>query len=253
MTADQYLNIILTREYVNNGLNSPARGVITTVMPALKRWGGDSLVSVEPSGSFAKGTCNKSGTDIDVFCSLSSSLTNSMQSVYLTLYNQMSSSGYTVKKQNVSLGIHVNGYKVDLVPARRQSPYGSDHSLYRNRANTWTKTNVQTHITTVGGSGRINEIRIVKLWRDQKKIDFPSIYLELTVIEALYGKHAGNLASNVVTVFEYLRDSFQTKRIVDPANSNNIISDELDASGKLAVSNAARAACAASNWNQIVV
>jgi hypothetical protein len=69
------------------------------------------------------------------------------------------------------------GYSVDLVPGKRQNSYGNDHSLYRRRADTWTKTNVVTHINRVILNGRLAESRIIRLWRSQKSLDFPSFYL----------------------------------------------------------------------------
>jgi tRNA nucleotidyltransferase (CCA-adding enzyme) len=71
MTPDEYLNAILIRETVTNGTYSPVRGVQAALYPLLQRWAGNRLVSVHPSGSFMKGTANLSGTDIDLFVSLS--------------------------------------------------------------------------------------------------------------------------------------------------------------------------------------
>ena len=101
----------------------------------------------------------------------------------------------------MSLGINLAGNQVDLVPGKRQSQYGTDHSLFRKKANTWTKTNIQTHIKLVRDSRRTEEIRVVKLWRDQWGLDFPSIYLELTTLEALRGKPIGRPSENVADVF----------------------------------------------------
>ena len=41
----------------------------------------------------------------------------------------------------------------------------------------------------------------------QKRLDFPFLYLELTVINALAGAY-GTLSGNVWTVFQYLADRF---------------------------------------------
>src|ERR1035438_8260329 len=87
---------------------------------------------------------------------------------------------------------------------------------------------VLTHISHVVGAGRQQETRVIKLWRNQKNIDFPSFYLELVVIRALSGWNAmsTSLDSRVQTVFEYLRDHFPDARFVDPANTNNVVSDD---------------------------
>jgi hypothetical protein len=223
MSADDYLQGILQREVVDTSAYSPVRGVQSRLQPAIQEWAGSLLLGVSPSGSFAKGTANHSGTDIDLFISLAQQTHNTLKEIYDTLFKKMIEKGYTPKRQNVSINVKVNGYSVDLVPAKRQDSYSSDHSLYRRKADTWTKTNVATHINHVTGGGRLNETRIVKLRRNQKGLDFPSFYLELTVINALSGQYIGTLSGRVMKVFEYLRDTFPNARVVDPANTNNII------------------------------
>jgi hypothetical protein len=252
MSADAYLYSILNREAVDVGPTSPVRTVIGTILPYLNAWGGRYLIGVTPSGSFAKGTANKSGTDIDLFISLSSDTPNTLKEIYETLFLKMSEAGGGPERQNVSINVSVNGYSVDLVPAKRQDAWSQDHSLYRRRADTWTKTNVSTHIQHVRSSGRINEARILKLWRNQKALDFPSFYLELTVMAALSGEAGGTLSSNVWKVFQYLSTAFPHARIMDPANTNNVISDDLTAPERGKLKFAADQALRATNWDQIV-
>ena len=251
MSADEYLGGILIREAVDRSINSPVRGVAQTLAPVIQSWSAGYLNSVSASGSFAKGTANKSGTDIDLFLSLASNTPSALAEIYNTLFNAMTKAGYTPRRQNVSINVRVGGYNVDLVPAKRQDTYSSDHSLYRRKADTWTKTNVDRHIAVVTGAGRELETRVVKLWRNQKGLDFPSFYLELTVIEALRGS-GGTLSSRVWRVFEYLRDSFSAARVIDPANTNNVISDDLTANEKAAIKRAAETALAAKTWEEIV-
>ena len=157
----------------------------------------------------------------------------------MTLFNAMQQAGYTPKKQNVSINIKVGAYDVDLVPAQRQDNVSSDHSLYRSKKDSWTKTNVQKHTATVRAGGRLLETRLLKLWRNQKGLDFPSFYLELTVIEALRYSQLSSPSDQVRRVLEYLRDSFVNARVQDPANTNNIISDDLTVAEKSAIKSAA--------------
>ena len=251
MTADQYLANILMREAVNTGVGSPVLTVQNTLLPALRDWGGQHLQNVHPSGSFAKGTANHSSTDIDLFLSVAQGVPNTMKEIYDTLFNKMNENGYSPRRQNVSINVKVSGYSVDLVPAKRQDKYSSDHSLYRRRADTWTKTNVVTHIARVSQSGCISEIRLLKLWRDQKGLDFPSFYLELTAISALVGTN-GTLSQRVWAALQYLRDRFPNARAIDPANTNNVISDDLNDTERARIKAAASTALAASDWSQIV-
>ncbi len=252
MSADQYLQGILERESVDTALSSPVRSVQTRLGPIIQEWAGDKLVSVSPSGSFAKGTAIKSGTDIDLFISLSAQTPGTLKEIYNNLFNRMNERGYAPKIQNVSVKVRVDGYEVDLVPAKRQDSYTDNHSLYRRRADTWTKTNVTRHITYVSQFGRANEIRIVKVWRNQKGVDFPSFFLELSVIGALAAQYGGTLSGNLRKVFQYFRDSFPNACLTDPANINNVISDDLTAAEKANVKASAITALGAKDWSEIV-
>src|ERR1019366_1023056 len=87
MTADQYLHGILLREAVDAGPNSPLLGLQATLMPTLRQWAGDNLLGVYPSGSFMKGTAVRSGTDIDLFLSLSEHTSETLKEVYNKLFD----------------------------------------------------------------------------------------------------------------------------------------------------------------------
>ncbi len=251
MPPDQYLRNVLAREQVDTGPLSPVRSIASTLAPMLNRWGNGYLLAIEPSGSFAKGTANQSSTDIDLFLTLSSTTPDTLAQIRNSLGNCLNQNGYQFRDQNVSLGIDVAGNQVDLVPGKRQSQYGADHSLFRKKANTWTKTNIQTHIKLVRDSRRTEEIRVAKLWRDQWGLDFPSIYLELAALEALRGKPIARLSENVADVLRYFSASLTSTRIVDPANTNNVISDDLSVAGRQAVSAAAQRALNGS-WENLV-
>lgn len=251
MSADAYLLGILAREAVATGPSAPVLGVQVQLIPIIQEWAGAYLSAVHPSGSFAKGTANKSGTDIDLFISVSELVKKPMREIYNLLAVTLAAKGYQPRRQNVSINVRVNGFSVDLVPARRQDSYSEDHTLYRRKADTWTKTNVATHIRQIQRSGCIQEIRVLKLWRDQKGLDFPSFYLELTTANAL-ASTTGGLSDRVWKALHYLRDSFPAARVVDPANTNNVISDDLTANERGRVRAAAAAALQARHWNEIV-
>ncbi|MFV1598683.1 MULTISPECIES: hypothetical protein [unclassified Phaeobacter] len=251
MTSDQYLRNVLAREQVDTSPFSPVRSIVTTLTPMLNHWGNGYLLAIEPSGSFAKDTANQSSTDIDLFLTISSRAPSTLAQIRNSLGNCLDQHGYQYRDQNVSLGISVANYKVDLVPGKRQGQHGTDHSLYRKKADTWTKTNIRTHINLVRGSRRTEEIRVVKLWRDQWGLDFPSIYLELASLEALHGKPIGRLSDNVADVLRYFSGRLTTIRIVDPANTSNVISDDLSFWGKQAVAATAQRALDGS-WESLI-
>src|SRR5262245_17001569 len=103
MTADDYLRAVLARQYVATGANAPALTAAKALVPTLHSWGGKYLISISPSGSFAKGTAIRSGTDIDLFLSLSSETPNTLAEIYATLQNSLAGAGLNPQPQNVSL------------------------------------------------------------------------------------------------------------------------------------------------------
>lgn len=251
MTADAYLTSILAREAVDSSPQSALWGARDRLTPILSNWAGRMLMGISPSGSFAKGTANRSGTDLDLFVSLSPETRETLKDVYESLFGKLASAGLAPRRQNVSVGVRVGGVDVDLVPGKRQSLLGADHSLYRRKADSWTQTNVQVHIDYVQRSGRQSEVRLLKLWRDQNGLDFPSFYLELAVIRALE-RAAGSLADRVWNAFGYLAADFERARFVDPANTNNVVSDDLTVAEKSRIREHAARALAARTWQEII-
>lgn len=250
LTIEQHLSVVLARHAVDTGANSPVRGVQATLDPILRRWAQQYLVEVRPSGSFAKGTAVHGGTDIDLFVSLSSSLTTTLKDMYDTLFNALSRAGYTARRQNVSVGIAVGNWKVDVTPGRRQDQHGNYHSLWSNRTGSWLQTNVNEHCRVVSASGRLAEIRLMKSWRNVHDLDWPSFYLELFVINAIHGARQANLKGNLITALRAVANSIGTCRLIDPANTNNVVSDTLSVQGKATLATAARNALN-NPWNVV--
>jgi hypothetical protein len=220
--------------------------------PLIKSWAGDKLLGVEYSGSNAKGTAISPGTDVDLFISLSPETTETLQGIYEKLGQYLKAHGYKPTEQNVSWNVKVLGISVDLVPAKKWPGLTNDHSLYRQKAGSWTKTNVRQHITLIKSSGRIEVIKAIKIWRNLNSLEFPSFYLELAVIEAMRGRISQGSVKDVQSVLRFLSTEFSGRRIVDPANSNNIISDDLTTSEKTSIAAAARTSLLHASIGEII-
>lgn len=249
MSAEEYLQG-LVQKYAVNAEGAKSAG--NQIYPVLEKWSNGLLTKAEFSGSLAKGTGISISTDADIFLSLSSTTPGTLAEMYETLCNAVSGAGYPVRKQDVSVGTTVNGYSIDLVPGRRQSQYGNEHSLFRNRTGSWTKTDVQVHITLVSTSGRVDEIRLLKLWRTRHSLRFPSFYLELAALEALHYARHGDIATNILRSLEYLRDNIESARFIDPANTKNVVSEDCTPSERAAIAAQARASLAKKTWQEIV-
>ena len=251
-TGDEYIASILSKYQKFTGVGSVAYNEHQILFPVIKNWAKGFLLNVEFSGSYAKGTGVKGSTDVDLFISLDPQTPGTLKEIYDSLYNYVAQNGYAPRRQNVSIGIKHNNLSVDLTPGKKQAGNTNDHSIFRNKAQSWTQTNIQAHINLIKQSGRIDEIRTTKIWRNLNQLEFPSFYLELAVLEALSGRNRNQLATNVLTVLEYLRDSFVNSRIIDPANSNNVISDDLNSAEKQTIASAASISRNKSYWSEII-
>ncbi len=249
VTADQYVENVLQKY---SGNRSAAERAANGIAPSIQRWAGQQLSSLDYSGSFAKGTANSLSTDVDLFISLKPSTTQTLKQVYDSLFGLARDNGWNPRKQNVSIGAEYSGMKIDLVPGKIQSGYRNVHSLYKRKTDSWTQTNVKLHIDTVAGSGRTKEIRAIKIWRNLNNISFPSFYLELMVMDALKGKSTNNLALNVIHGLNYIGVVLQSKRIIDPANTNNVISEDLSSSEKRGIAQQAKISAGKQYWEDII-
>jgi len=269
-------------EYVASVIEKHAVGeeavqVASEMSRLLREWAGPSLLDISLSGSYAKGTATSLGTDVDVFISLDDLGGQSIKDIYWELFHWLAHRGLRPQARNVSLRIESGGAEkkqtaVDLVPGRfrsrgvldsqfsksaRPGAAGSeigtgDHTLYWRKKDSWVLTNVAEHLRVVTGSGRAREIRALKIWRERQRLDFSSFYLELTVIDALWGRRGQGLAENVRRVLQYLADDFPRARVVDPANPHNVISDSYGPEEKRAIAMAARKALGMRRWQQVL-
>jgi hypothetical protein len=251
MQANLYLFQVLSKKKTTTLDRQRVFSLVRQLYPVITKWANNYLLGIIPSGSYAKGTSVKGLTDIDLFISLKNLTPCTLEDIYNSLYNYFDRI-LPVKKQNVSIRVNYKGLNIDLVPAKRMPNVIYPHSVYVNKKDTWTKTNIDKHISFIKNSGRVNEIILMKIWRELNELDFPSFYLELTVIEALKGKKIVSLEKNIMTIFEYLRERFIYARIVDPANSQNIISDDLTDSEKQKIIESALISYNKPYWNNII-
>lgn len=168
-----------------------------------------------------------------------------------------------VRKQKVSIGLKFvfddgDELELDVVPGRERPNNGSyndestDLTLYINPTKrtkkeeedgkSSIKTNVKKHASLLSGSGRIHErkvARLLKVWKTEKKEKDGGKLIKSFMME-LYTKEAfdniesipNGLWKQVKMVMEYIIHNIESKNLVDPANSGNIVSDSMSDSAK---------------------
>lgn len=221
----------------------------------LKEWANGYFVNIFESGSRAKGTAISLASDVDYVVSLTFNSPETLKEIYLSCYNWLAQF-YRVRMQNVSIRVDLNGLKVDITPAKKWSGNTNYHSIFVSKTQSWKQTNIHLHINDIKNSGRINEIKLTKIWRELNGIDFPSIYLEyLLITKILKNKPLNNLENNFYCVLQRLSNEQKNplfSRIADPSNANNILSDLLNQNEKIHIIKKARESIAKRYWNEIV-
>jgi len=253
VSPSDYLRAILQREAVDTSVNAPLRQLEADVQALCEAWAGRYLLEVYPAGAFEKGTANLSGMNIDFIVSLSPQTPFLIKQIYESLFSHFERNGLEPQRRDVSLGLRVDGVTIDIIPAKRESLSNDVHEIYSSRRMAATKTNLNHHVLDVIESGRREEIRVLKLWRDQHDLDFPSFYLELSTIAALKRRPLGELADNVWAALGYFEQLFVGRAILDPANANNVVSAEMAMGEKMVIASAATATRGTRSWTEIVI
>lgn len=235
---------------------------ISQLKTTLQTWASGCFIEIKGSGSRAKGTAISLASDVDYLVSLINGCNQNnggLEFTYNQLYQYLINAGYqNVRKQNASLRVNLNSLEIDITPATKQLGNTNDHSIWLSKKGAWKQTNIQKHITDISQSGRTTEIKLLKIWRELNRLDFSSIYLEYLIVSNILlgkSKDSANLGDNVWYVLNELAKDYSnplSARIIDPANSNNILSDLLNQTEKNIIISAAKTASRQSNWHQIV-
>ncbi|HLV95112.1 MAG TPA: hypothetical protein VKS44_07960 [Candidatus Acidoferrales bacterium] len=250
LTVEQYAASVVGKYQVIPETGSAAHRAADAVMPVLKEWAGQSLLGITLSGAYAHNTAISLASSVDVLVSLSPIAGMEMKAVFWNLFEFLTKHDLKAGTRQVSMQVQSKGLKVDIIPVYRD-PAGSGCLLHNRRSETAIRTDPARHVHLVANSGRSQEICAIKIWRERSSLEFPSLYLELSVMQALEGERFGQLSDNISTVFRYLSGRFRTVAVRDPANSDNVVSDDLADVDKQAVAKAAHAALYEENWKKI--
>ena len=249
--GDEYFERILIKYEIPQARVDKFENTKKDLDRSVKKWAGNCLNYTEITGSYAKGTATTLGSDFDLFISIINTDMN-LREIFNSLAEFFKKEGYTIQKQNVSIGIKHNTIKVDLVPAKKQSGHTNDHSLYVSRKDTWTQTNVRTHVRTIVNSKRQKQIKIAKIWAKLHDLDFPSFYIEECVLHALKNRSTTELDVPFQQYLNWLSNELLNTTFVDDANTNNVISDLVNKTEKRKIMKKAKEGYEAENWVPVI-
>ena len=252
MTPDQYLRGVLARYRPTGQLVVIAAINRANLMQTLRGWAGAQLNGIFISGSVAKGTAISGGTDLDYLVSLKPSTEESLKEIYNKLFTYLKNRGSQPQRQNVSVGLTIGGFKVDLIPAKKRPGNTLFHSIYHRKSDSWRQTNIHRHILVVKNSGSQHIVRLMKIWRDLHHLNFPSFCLEMISIRALKPKRLLTISQQFERTLEHIASRLPYSKIEDPANTSNNLADDMTSLEKQSISNQARESLDKAYWEDIV-
>lgn len=215
-----------------------------------------SILSGSPrfyyAGSYGKDTIIRESYDLDIVAYWPSDCGYSLKDIFDGVGTVIRKQWANAYPKTVAWEIPFQGgFHIDVVPGRALDNTFKYANLYRRDKDSSLKTSIKVHIDTIRDSGRREAIRLMKLWKARKKIPFKTFVLELMTIDGCKGQSLSELEPQLNAAFQYIRDNIVSARIVDPANSNNVISDDISYADKLTIKAAAQAAIDARSWRDV--
>lgn len=203
------------------------------------------------NGSLIKGTSIQN-SDVDIQLRFKKA-TGTIEQVFNTVYEFLNYelddvSIINVRKQKHSIGItyDMSGekYRIDIVPTRISKNASNDDYICVNDTSlfgqsTFKKINPSKQLKVLNFTNKERKVvKLLKMWKNENDIDIKSIYLELLVKKAFQNETLSrNIDKCLLEVLNYIGENIHRIRVIDPANSNNIISDTISYDEKVLLSN----------------
>lgn len=251
MTPHEYLTQLLRRQDLTEAQLRQFRDTREQIEGWLRgRYG--SVPRFYYAGSYGKGTMIAEAYDLDLVMYFPSTERRSLGELYWDVHRRLADGGYQIVPRTVALRLPYNGaFHVDVVPGRAQDHTFRYATLYRNATPSGSlQTSLKVHIEAVKDAGLSDTVRLMKLWKLRHRLSISTFAIEIVVWRAMRGVRRDNLASAMLTTFNWIVNNLSDARLEDPANTNNVI--EVSWAERTTVVAAARNAVAAANWSQIV-
>jgi hypothetical protein len=206
------------------------------------------------AGSYGKRTIIRQRYDLDIVVYWPQDCGYNIVDIYNAVGTVLERHGHHPNSKTVCWELPFQGgFHIDVVPGRALDAKYYEANLHRTDTGTTLKTSLKKHIDTVRRSGRTDAIRLMKLWKERRGVPFKkSFLLEMMVIEGCKGASTTDMAGQLSAALRHIRDTIETCNIKDPANSNNLLSDDLDRNSRAQIKFAADTALKAKLWSDVL-
>lgn len=248
-----YLATVLEQQKVSPDAENRLRRIRDELETVLRPNWKTSAPRFYYGGSFGKRTMIRESFDLDLVVYFPQTNQFTVRDFYEGVEQRLKTQRYVTTRHNVAVRLpYEGGFHVDVVPGRSMDIDFKYANLYSTERDTTKQTSIKIHIDHVRAGGHQDVIKLMKLWRLRHRVPIGSFVLELAIGQALYNSRAASLEDRVLKVLDYLRDSYGSARLVDPANTNNVVSEDISQADKTAVQAAARSSRAQTTWSAII-
>jgi len=203
-------------------------------------------------GSYAKGTMIRASYDLDIILYWPTNFQYSPQNLYVEVGSILQSKGRNPRSKKVGWEIPFPGnFHIDVIPSKIILNKKNYAYLFNTDTESRFQTSVKKQINNVRHSRRQDVIKLMKLWRIRKLVPIKTFLLENMVIEGCKGITRSILEPQLINAFEYISKEILIKKIHDPSNINNIISNDLSIEQKHRIKNLADNALDAQYWQEV--
>lgn len=206
------------------------------------------------AGSFKKKTMIKRYYDLDMFIIWAPGFIplNEIEDLFYMVRDALNTKWKRIWKKRVGWRIpYENDFHVDVIPSIEDENDSNFSYLYNCYEKTTLRTSMQVHMVQIEKYNRRDVIKLLKLWKNRRKVPIKTFLLEIITHIACYNITRGSLSEQLEAVFEFITENIVNDSFYDPANRNNIISVDLTRDEKLEIRNKALNALNRKYWGQI--
>lgn len=200
---------------------------------------------VKHGGSKAKNTMIQESYDLDIVCYFLSDSEKTLKDIYEETSTALKTKYYVEEKKSAIRIIKsrdtgdIIDFHIDVVPGKFINEDNEDCFLYQNIDERYRlQTNIKKHISFVKDSGQVEIIKLAKLWKKRWGLEFKTFVLEVFIVNKITGQ--APLQSRFKNFLQKVVDEIEECRLVDPANTANVVSELLNAQEKTFIKNKAK-------------
>lgn len=204
------------------------------------------------AGSYAKGTMIRASYDLDIVLYWTHNFRYKPRNLYIEVGRILQSIGRQPISKRVGWEIPFPGdFHIDVIPGKKILDNPDYAYLFNSKLENRIRTNVKKQVNHVRRSGCQEVIKLLKLWKKRKNVPIKTFILEILSIEGCKGMEKSLLEPQLIRALEYISENILAKKVIDVANSNNIVSKNLSIEVKNRVKNLADSALDATYWRDV--